>query len=185
MLAGTPTAHEFFQVKWRLVVRKNVIRLPSDRDVYGELLFRQAPWMQHCYIPFLYVIDFKSTFNCGEAHLRSVVAESLLIKHQLRIPYGQKTQTSRNSVTCSFPQAHLGWTSPTEKQRLQFRFHGVVDSGGIQDALDAVGGLRHGNGQSRTPGAKRISWGREADPERSDQVSTAAFGGSAVRQLCI
>ena len=31
------------------------------------------------------------------------------------------------------------------------------------------------NGQSRTPVAERISWGREPDLERSDQGSTAAF----------
>jgi hypothetical protein len=30
--------------------------------------------------------------------------------------------------------------------------------------------------QSRTPVAERISWGREPDPEKSDQGSTAAFG---------
>jgi hypothetical protein len=33
-----------------------------------------------------------------------------------------------------------------------------------------------GTVNSRTPVAERISWGREPDPERSDQGSTAAFG---------
>jgi hypothetical protein len=41
--------------------------------------------------------------------------------------------------------------------------------------LDSFVGLRHGNCQSRTPGAERISWGREPDLETSDQGSTAAF----------
>jgi hypothetical protein len=64
-----------------------------------------------------------------------------LISVTSSIPYGQKTQTSGNSVTCSFPQAYLEWTSPTEKRRLQFCFLGVVDSGGIQNALGAHAGL--------------------------------------------
>ena len=53
--------------------------------------------------------------------------------------YGQKTQTSLKSVTCSFPQAHLEWAFPAKKQRLQSRFQSVVDPGGIQDALGADG----------------------------------------------
>src|SRR5260370_32930239 len=57
-------------------------------------------------------------------------------------------------------------------------FQWVVDPGGIQNALGADGGLRHRNGESRTPVAERISWGREPDLETSDQGSTSAFGRS-------
>jgi hypothetical protein len=53
----------------------------------------------------------------------------------------------------------------------------VVDPGGIQDALGADGGLRHRNGQSRTPVAERVSWGREPDLETSDQGLSAALKG--------
>src|SRR5260370_28800617 len=52
-------------------------------------------------------------------------------------------------------------TSPIEKPPLKFHFHGVVDSGGMQDGLGSDGGLRHRNGQSRTPRTQRISSGRE------------------------
>jgi putative transposase len=59
----------------------------------------------------------------------------------------------------------------------------VVDSGGIQDALGADGGLRHRNGQSRAPVAERISWGREPDPERSDQGSASATLAEIAQRL--
>src|ERR1700694_4072568 len=49
-------------------------------------------------------------------------------------------------------------------------------SGGFQDALGTHAGLRHRNGQSKTPIAERVSGGGEPDPERSDQGSLAAFG---------
>src|SRR6267378_2695339 len=68
------------------------------------------------------------------------------------------------------------WASPTQKQRLQSRFHEVIDYRGIQDALGAPARLCHWNSQSRTPVAKRVSGGGEPDPERSDQGSAAAFG---------
>src|SRR5579864_6280678 len=48
-------------------------------------------------------------------------------------------------------------------------------SGGFQGALGTHAGLRHPNGQSRTPVAERVSGGGEPDPERSDQGSLAAF----------
>ena len=58
----------------------------------------------------------------------------------------KRVEIALNSVTSSFPQAHLEWTSPTEKQRLQSRFQSVVDPGGMQDALGADGALRYRNG---------------------------------------
>ena len=69
------------------------------------------------------------------------------------------------------------WASPIQKQRLQSRFHEVIDYGGIQDALGAVARLYHRNSESRTLVAKRMSGGGEPDPERSDQGPAAAFGG--------
>src|SRR5258706_5141758 len=68
------------------------------------------------------------------------------------------------------------WTSPTQKQRLQSRFHDGMDYRGIQDALGALARLCHGNSEPRTLVAKRIFGGGETHPEKSDQGSAPAFG---------
>src|SRR5258708_25397830 len=93
------------------------------------------------------------------------------------IPCGQKTRTALKWRALRFCTGSLfEWTSPTQKQRLQSRFHEGMDYRGIQDALGAPARLCHRNSQSRTPVAKRISGGGEPHPERSDQGSAAAFG---------
>jgi hypothetical protein len=48
---------------WQKLMRKEVRSDLSMANCY----FAKPHGMQHCYIPFLYVIDFKSALNFGEA----------------------------------------------------------------------------------------------------------------------
>jgi WD40 repeat protein len=69
----------------------------------------------------------------------------------------------------------FAWAPPIQEQRLQSRFHEVIDYWGIQDALGAPARLCHRNSESRTSVAKRISGSGEPDPERSNQGSGQAL----------
>jgi hypothetical protein len=62
----------------------------SQREIYGELLFRQAAWHATLLHPFLYVVDLKRVINFGEAQVyfvhynRSQSASAALMPKFLR-----------------------------------------------------------------------------------------------------
>ena len=92
-------------------VRRSKLVRGSKQRVYGELLFRQPHGMQHCYIPFLCVIDFTSAFNCGEAQgaswrvLRSVCGLAAVI-HTPKTTRASDIQFPTHR-TCETPKRRL------------------------------------------------------------------------------